>query len=449
MEPFIILGLLSLGAGAVVVSVLRSKTTEQGREWHTLAMRLGFDDVDVRHGQLVRMSGQVQAWDVAIGRVPMGKADVLPYMLRTVVTGPSLVEDVAFGTETFWPVLDATTDTIIETGDAAFDRRIKVCGSELMARALLDDETRELVLELVEGGNSALMDGELIGDNDKEEAWSVLLTDRRIRRMVRLAERLRAPPDGPSKRIAELAVHERNAAVRHRCLLSLSVFDEACAREVAPRVLSDESHDVRLVAAEIVGPSARPVLEALLTDLAAPDEVRGTALARLSELADREELIMWIQEYADQHSPAVARASMRTAVQLELSEVVPTIALLVQASRPALAVEAVASLGELGGTDAQRHVIDALTSDRDRIARAACRTLGRVGTIDAVEPLLASSKGMLRDPTLKQLAREAVKAIQARAEGGSGGQLSVVATESDGAVSVAEDAGALGIVEEE
>ena len=103
---------------------------------------------------------------------------------------------------------------------------------------------------------------------------------------------------------------------------------------------------------------------------------------------------------------------------------------------PLMRIDALGRLGARG----EEVLLSMLDSGDVVVLRATARALERCGTLAAVEPLLPHSKGMLTDGELKQAARQAIDAIQARHGGGERGAFSIAdGGDVRGGLSIAEE----------
>jgi HEAT repeat protein len=112
------------------------------------------------------------------------------------------------------------------------------------------------------------------------------------------------------------------------------------------------------------------------------------------------------------------------------------------------------TVDRIGSPEAEPGLLSLLGRASDAVRTAAAGALARVGTVRAVEPLLALTSGLLTAPSLKRAAREAVERIQGRLGDAEAGRLSlVVPAEEAGSLSLAgaepEPAGELSLLERE
>lgn len=106
-----------------------------------------------------------------------------------------------------------------------------------------------------------------------------------------------------------------------------------------------------------------------------------------------------------------------------------------------------ASARFLGADERVNHdvaLLEMLLDPDQGVQTQAARALARVGTIAAVDPLQEWAKGVFRSVEVKEVAAEAIRAIQSRAGSGAGrGQLSMTASDvsKPGAVSLSDRTG--------
>lgn len=240
--------------------------------------------------------------------------------------------------------------------------------------------------------------------------------------------------------LAERAKADPDPEVRKRCLSALveEYPDAAEASEALAFGLADESPQVRLAAAGWAcrlgqAEKGTAVLERLLEDRDEWPQLRSRALeALVGRLpADR------LREALDSATRGPAALAQR-AVQLALQSGEPSLLPRVRdlAGSPitddGLAVALVRYLGRFGEAGDEPSLLKLLSEPSEEIRLAVIDELRRTGTVRCVEPLLALQPVAVRDK-----ARDAVRAIQARLGDADAGRLSVVdTTASEGAVSV-------------
>lgn len=420
---------------------------ETTARWDRIASRLGLrrhpghrldrrfltgtvDGADVWVEELERRSGVVQITveDPAIdARVTFRRRDVL----RTLI--------------------GADGNEAVETGDPGFDDQCVVEGPEATARALLDMECRSRLRRFV---------GELKGSFDTH----AMRVDSRdigdvvavVPDLLALARALRPPDDGVAARLARNATRDVEAGVRLRCLGTLQRRFAADPRttEATRRALRDQHPRVRLLAASALGAEATEAVD-VIAAVAAGDcideEVRVEAIGILADRGSLERAAQAIRKALTAASVSVRLAAIDAATRLGHREALPRLLEMARASADedvaAAAIDAVMALGD---ARAEAVLVPLLGSGPTPVKTAVARTLGAVGTVRSVEPLLAHTEGLFTDGELKRAARDAVARIQARLGPAQRGSLALAPSGTDeGALSLAGDGGTLSLAPDE
>lgn len=201
--------------------------------------------------------------------------------------------------------------------------------------------------------------------------------ERMIRQLVAFAMSIAADPLDVH---VSLAQHTRNdplPTVRERCLLALVREHPRPknARRTLIAALDDVSPQVRIRAAVALGERGYPTLIALVTGPNTDDETRMTAALRLP----------------------------------------------------------------VGEPDAVRGLVRLTQRDDRDIRCSAIRSLGFIGTVEEVGALKPLASGLLGDPVVRAVAKQALDRIKSRARGAAPGQLSIAGATDSGALSVADE----------
>jgi hypothetical protein len=297
----------------------------------------------------------------------------------------------------------------VETGDEAFDSTFAAEGPIVLLSVLLDAETRRLLITLSAESWFEIADGEL-----RAEAWHIpdilgFLLDlgRRCARPLHIARRL-----------AQNASQDSNAGVRLKNLLLLArEFPERPETTAALRTAcADPSPQIRLRAAKELG-------------------AEGHGL-----------LVAFAESVEDDASSAQAIAILGRELPLERTR-----AILVQALRRRGLQTARACLEALGDGGAPEDIdtlAEVMASEKNELAVAAAKALGRVGTAAAVLPLKEAAEHT-GDHDLRRAAHQSIAEIQSRLQGASPGQLSL-AGDGAGQLSLATaEAGDLSLADEQ
>lgn len=357
-----------------------------------------------------------------------------------VVPGPPDFADLSIRTESLnaFPGMPE-----IEIGDAAFDRRFLIAGPPRMVFALLDVETRRLLLGLLlrvsPQSRLEISCGELRLEISRQGVPGILplLLDagRRLARSLEM--------DVP-RRLAQNAKRDPEARVRLENLLVLirEHSGDPDTVEVLRTACLDTSPEIRLRAAKALGSEGRDTLLKL-----AEGNVNDTLSAEAMLLLERELPFERTKAILDR---AVTSRRIQTArVCLKAlgrsgAAAIDTLAKVVAYEKLELAVAAVQALEGIG-SPAEPPLIVALRREQKDVRMAAAYALGRVGSVTAVLPLKEAAERSSRDPQILRATSLAIAEIQSRIQGASPGQLSLAATEA-GQLSLAEaEAGQLSL----
>jgi HEAT repeat protein len=342
-------------------------------------------------------------------------------------------------------------------GDRDFDDAIAVQGDETVVRALLDPKTRSLIKKCVGKLGVVVGDSTVYRVENGHVKHGDLIRDR-VRMMTELARLLIIDDDTLAERLLAAAESEPHLFARRRAyqLLFGKLFDRTATRRAIPMALQDRDPLVRAYAAGAMGSEGLPYLEGIATAAMFPAEARVAALSFL---------VRWLT-FDDARAERIERV-LDGALKNEISEVQSIIIRAIGAARahvmlpslakhapfevvPAVARAYIEALWQLADPAGEPALIELLQHADLRVRISAARALGAVGTIAAVQPLLASSAGLLGSVELKDAARYAVKMVQGRLRGVEAGGLAVVDGEADrGALSVArESAGQMSLAHE-
>jgi len=342
----------------------------------------------------------------------------------------------------------------IELGDAAFDAELFVQGSPPLARALLDADTRRLLVTLLRGAvplasgsvsaRVSLTGGVLRADLQRgmfsasgERLPEVLAA------LLAAARRLVAPAD-IAQRIADNLAREPEAGVRLHGLLMLlrEHGHHPAARAAMLEALADASAEVRLRAALALGEEGRGTLLALATGAETDDAQSAAAVSALAERLPPESAEDVLLRAVRARRTATARACIERLGGGGDPAAVAVLARVLEREQGELAEAAATALGALGHAVAAAPLTAALTAPAIAVRAAAAAALGRVGDVSAVPVLRAAAAAGDADGALKRAVRQSIAEIQARLSGAAPGQLSLAATGAEGGrLSLAEASG--------
>jgi hypothetical protein len=432
MDPFIVS--LAVAAGLAGLSALgvtaasRRRRRRDGRleAVAEIAVALGLTDVAMDGTDLEGSHGGLRV------RIETSSAEAVRPVGRLAVRG--LARSLSMQRDDLLArVGEAHGEPPVETGDEPFDQALYVRGRPLVARALLDAETRALALAAICGGmlgrgaTVALADGVLSAQLAGE--WSED-TPQRVegaRGLVALAHRLEQP-EAEEERLSRVARTDALPRVRQLALETLAdaAPGHAVTGKALRRACDDPDPVIRLRAALLAGGKpARRALRALAEREEVPDEVSAAAVDELSgrmAVAD----LCGIVGSALRARPKTDLAAVR-ALARGGPAVVATLVAQLPRLEAAAAVAAVEVLQAIGVRGAQNALIAAAARPDATLRIAVAHALGALGSVRAVPVLreLETDGGDVRSA-----ARAAVAAIQSRLGGASSGQLALA--EPDG-----------------
>ncbi len=325
----------------------------------------------------------------------------------------------------------------LTTGDPQFDRTFRVDGKEASALAAVGPDARRHLSALVDYDarvSARTLSVEFEGAGLKGHELVAIL-----RRCVAAVRALGVPPKGVSIRLAENLANERLPQIRLRLLRALAAHCKGSPglERALQHSLEDEDPELRLEAAVLAGgPAGRACLEGLLAG--SEDAVEAKALAALEALGSEDaSLRAFILEALRSGGPLLQREALRLAVErpdpAQLEEVLP----LAQSPDDGVREGAARALGALGQPRAEETLIRLLADPVAAVQRESASALEGIGTLAAVAPLLPLAQTITSRDGVREAAREAARAIQARhAVVGSGGLSLVDEPASSGALSL-------------
>ncbi len=305
----------------------------------------------------------------------------------------------------------------VSTGVPDFDRVILLRGTEAEVTGLLDYQTRKVVERAVAVNRVEVHGGAVTYSGPLDLTHADPLVER-VRLMYELARRLDRRDLHLRTRLNRNARRDPDRRVRMNNLSQLQgrFPDTQETREASRAALADKRGSMRMLGASTLGAEGNAVAREILTSGKLELEVRRQALAHLCHHATADELRELFEE-----------------VWGSLEE--------------SLLILAVEKIGELEMRGVEPKMIALLEGSSAPILTATITTLGRVGSVLAVEPLRTFNRGLLGNP-IKRTAAEAVDRIQSRLEDAGPGYISVLPeVEGQGALSLAREPGALSLTD--
>lgn len=326
----------------------------------------------------------------------------------------------------------------IEIGDKSFDNEFFIEGPAPMVFALLDAETRRLLLRAKSETRVEISSGELRAESNSSEKVLTLLPA-----LLDIGQRLARSRDIP-RRLAGNVKGDPEPGVRLQSLILLihEFPGDPATAEALRAACSDPSPEIRLRAAKELGAEGRDVLFELAESLA-DDEVSAEAVSALGRELPFERAKALLERALSPRRFQTCLACLEVLGRSGAAEAVGVLEKVLAEDEVGLAAAAARALGETGSPAAEPPLIRALGSQRSEQADlrvAAANALGRVGSASAVLPLkeVAERSWLVLERELRRAARQAIAEIQSRLEGASPGQLSLAEAEA-GRLSLAVD----------
>jgi hypothetical protein len=316
-------------------------------------------------------------------------------------------------------------------GDPSFDEQVVLHGSIPEVVAVLDVQTRQMVLELMQDLSVQVKRRQVIKwgrhlDLDPQGTWLCL------ERMVNVADRLfRLEPGRAMRNLGVNAERDPHPKVRALNLRLLFEYYPPNQRTLAIGRRALASENVEVVLAGAIGlAEAGDELDKErafehLADIARQsfsDDVRSPAIEALS-MSFHERSRPVLEELAKTGGPLPSEllfALVRVGIEPELEHLIPRVLMAPERVQSEIARELSAH-----GTRFERLACAMLDSAFESVQIEIADGLARTGTIRAVEGLLPLTKGLLRSKGLRDRAQHAIESIQSRIIEGDGGQLSL------------------------
>lgn len=314
----------------------------------------------------------------------------------------------------------------LQIGDPDFDGRALVRGSSRAVRALLDIETRSIVLRGL-ARKIDTQDGEIKWTDSGLANFNELIDV--IDLIAEIGQRLSRPADDTA--LAHV-VRTDDPAVAIEALRIMPVGSARYAIEA--EVIASRADALVMVVAHgrdrVASVAATaPAVQRVLENAHNPQGLRAEALTWLGHHTDATAIARTHLKW-----PVIAVAALEVLKTAEPPVSLEILARFVPDARVAVAALRAA---RRHGVAAEALMIEALALEDMATARAAADGLGLVGTPNAVMALRERTSGLFADGQLKSAALAAIELIQGRV-GAIGGGLSVVEASAAGRLSETE-----------
>ena len=348
----------------------------------------------------------------------------------------------------------------VKINDPEFDAAVVVRGSEASIRALLGHETRRALRVMLSGQLRFQADAgtEVLSVVGQVKASGLQLTVPRDGRdlfadvkhpglpptalcpVIDLAERLVRPED-LAQRIADNTVSEPIAAIRigNLKVLAREFSDHQATRAALVAALDDPADEVRLEAAKAVGDDGVRTLMRIAVAAASQDARASEAIAALGDRFTSRHARWALRRAIPARRRLVVKACLERLVTVDDARTLSAVAAALWSEDDEVALEASRALAEAGAPGFEETVIAALEHRLNDVQLQAVAALGRIGSVEAVAPLVDWANRHALDRWVRGDARQAIARIQSRLPGGSPGQLSIAGTEAGQVSLVKED----------
>jgi HEAT repeat protein len=415
---------------------------DREREWEELAKRLGSSP---RPGARPVLQGRIGTYDVTIKQTNEGRVREF-----CIDGGGVIPRELGLRKERSLPSALGGPDVLLY--DPAFDERVRVKGDPAVLFALLTRSARKLVRNLatsgvvVQGGRIHLQvqaDAPLaFGRTTKARSLVWIL-----KKLLALAQCLSLREEGIPERLARNAASQDLSFIRLKNLETLQKrFPKTdAARRASLKALGDPNLEIRLRAAMFLGNI--DCVARITTCTVAPESLRKLALDYLMANAPAEEVAPILQQLLVSGPPTLQRTAIEGFGRLRHWPAVSVLKRLIPEADRETAIAIAGALGSIGDSSAEPGLLSLLDRDEGGVKVAAARALGLVGTVAAVETLVAYAKQTL-DRKSRRAAREAIARIQARLGDVEAGRLAVAdVSQPEGALSLSVEPGALSLEE--
>ncbi len=282
-----------------------------------------------------------------------------------------------------------------KVGDPAFDAAFIVGGDRHRVFSVLDAESRRLALRAAALVDALTLEDGVLSGTLRARVVSRGALAEALEALLPLAAALRSGEH--SQGLFQRAFEDPAAGVRYQCLrLVLETAGGELRERAIQQALIHRQPDLRYLAAWAAGDRAWPVMLELAGGHRYPSALRAAAMAQLPEGPPAEDLAEVVRGALGRPDPTLVAAAARLAARLPPGD---------------------GALEEL--------LLGVLARRGDETRAAAVEGLAAAGTARSVAPLLALAEEVGAPRGLRQAARAAARAIQARLTGAEAGALSL------------------------
>jgi hypothetical protein len=331
-----------------------------------------------------------------------------------------------------------------EIGDQRFDQLVELPALDAYVCAALSSAARKGLSAFVEQGGEVregVLVYERVAQPDHRRAWLV----QELRFLAQLARRLCVRPGELHQRLTENAVSDPSHEVR---LNNLRQLVDPSTRTPGPllavtarKLLADPHIPVRLLAAAQLGAEADRALLAIACDGTLQTAHRREALTAIGQRRP-EGLDALLAQLLARSPLELTCLALTTVGAQQLDAFAPAVVECARSEHEAARIAAAWALGGLAPFH-EDVLIRLLGDSSSDVQCASAESLGRAGSINAVEPLTAVADRLTR-PQLRRAARAAIGQIQSRLGDVEAGRLSLARDDRQGQLALVDDATAGG-----
>lgn len=384
--------LIALGIIAFIALLVwaHNNTVKRRKLWAEIAGRLGLSVVSEDH-----LDGNIEGSHAEVDTYSTGSGKNRRSYTRVRING-GLPNGLKLEREGF---LSSFSEDI-KTGDRLFDAAVRIRGDADLALAMFDAKTRTAVMGAVDTGWTFA---------DATWTWTTggyagAEIEAVVQRGLVMARDMRERGNASASKLVERVKNDPDPGARKRCLEYL-IERHPRSRELEIALEAgrlDLDSEVRIIAATKLADI--PVLAGLASQRDLLVKVRAEALRETLAKPNEPEVVALVE-----------------ALLLELSEG--------PMSAP-LSVALMEALGVVPNERAESVLMNRLDAKDDNVQLAAMRSLGKIGTIDAVPVLMPYRDRFLAAlSTSAEVAKDAILQIQARAGHAEAGALALAEVE--------------------
>lgn len=406
---FTIIALCGVGAGGLWFA----RRKRDKRHLEALQPSLGLQLVPGTWGGPHRLVGTIAGHEMWVEGVPIRAQPFSPLCAHVMVKlNPLMTEPI-----TIVPATEACERTRdrIDVGDVAFDKAIAVTGPKAMVLALLNENARAAVWEVVVTLHGRVVNGVIqcpVGAmSARVEGFQRVMTS-----VNELAGALSIQSDDIPNRLLTTVGNDLDPNVRLRNLTELLAQypDTPEAGKATELARADDDQRVQLIGAKHLKHNTSFDDMGAIAASDAHDDVRLEALNHLVHKGSSKRVIPLLIRLLNDQNTVIQCAAVRGLSQLKAHACVDTLIELIEGAEKPVIRTIAEALGTLGRADVQPTLLQLLKTSDEATQMAALEALGHVGTTTVIERLTPYTKGVFTKGSLRNAACKALEQIDSR-----------------------------------